>query len=414
MNSKEGNSTPPGEPSARASPSPFRKRAAPSSPQPSASSSDSEESPLHATERARSCRKRRRHDDTPRERSASRRGRTRSSSSSSQESALDRRFELLSQQLVSHLNNVLSANSNSPPCATADNLNFTGSLPAFQTLPAFNDIANLSVTVKEPSVASAKPERVTKINSLQRFDSSEWNAIRYIETQKKYLASPGFVEARVNEELRRCDDPIGSSSFTKNERSFAAISNAFMAQNEVVNQALQSFIDWSTTGGPLTANAIFDKLKDLFDNQSNYKIITNDIFQIICGKRAEALENRRRNLLKQIKDKFIREDVEKIPPSAEYMFNPQSLTTYIQKIGGVDKLVRQTAATRPRAVSPVPSTSFAPSTSFRNKPGDNRLPKRSSNYKKYTEQPRTNTSGNSKKKGGHQKDKGPKRPHKQK
>lgn len=314
---------------------------------------------------------------------------------------------MLSQQLVSYLNNAISANSNLATSATVENPNCTGSLTAPPTLPAFNDIADLSVTVKEPSVASAKPDRVIKINSLQRFDSPEWNAIRYIETQKKYLASPGFVEAKVNEELRRFDDPIGSSSFARNERSFAAISNAFMAQNEVVNQALQNLIDWSATAGPLTPNALFEKLKDLFDNQSNYKTISNDIFQIICGKRAEALESRRRNLLKQVKDKFIREDVGKIPPSAEYMFNPQSLAMYVQKIGGVDKLVKQAAVSRPRAPSPVPSTSF------RNKPGDNRLPKRSSNHKKYTEHPRSN-AGSSKKKGGHQKYKGSKRPHKHK
>lgn len=48
---------------------------------------------------------------------------------------------------------------------------------------------------------------------------------------------------------------------------------------------------------------------------------------LIYGKSAEILEIRRKSLLKGLKSKHVREDIEKIPPSAEYIFNPQLLAS---------------------------------------------------------------------------------------
>ncbi|KAL4721000.1 hypothetical protein ACJJTC_013648 [Scirpophaga incertulas] len=206
------------------------------------------------------------------------------------------------------------------------------------------NISDLSVTVKEPSITTALPDRVVKLTALQRFDSPNWNAVRYTETQKNYVASPGFIELKLNEELKRFDDPQGSSSWSKMERSFAALSNAVMAQNEIINAALQNLIDWSAkSNNQLSPNTIYSKLKELFGDNSDYKSASHDILQITCGKRAEVIESRRRNILKNIKVKYIRDDIGKIPPSCDYMFNPSALANYLQKIGGIDKVDKQTA-----------------------------------------------------------------------
>lgn len=143
------------------------------------------------------------------------------------------------------------------------------------------------------------------------------------------------------------------------ERSFAALSNAFLGQNESVNTALQALIDWSASPSvQLSPNNLYNKLNEFFGEHSHYKTVSHDILQIICGKRAEVLELRRRSLLKPLKDKYLREDIEKIPPSAEYMFNPQFLASYIQKIGGIEKLQKEKPKPQPvRIKSPVPSTS---------------------------------------------------------
>lgn len=273
------------------------------------------------------------------------------------EADMDQRFAILSHQLVSHINNILAPNYNmhtGTACSSSINasncavpLNVQNSINSDflrppETRNKFEDISNLSVTVKEPTVTVAIPERVSKLAALQRFDSPDWNAVRYIDTQKKYVASPGFVELKVNEELKRFDDPMASSSWSKMERSFAALSNAVMAQNELVNSALQNLIDWSARpDSQLSPTTLYDKLKELFGSDSGYKSASHDILQIICGKRAEVLEQRRRSILRNLKVKYMRDDIEKLPPSSEYMFAPQSLASYVQKIGGIDKLDKQ-------------------------------------------------------------------------
>lgn len=61
-----------------------------------------------------------------------------------------------------------------------------------------HDICDLEVSVKEPKLPIADSSRVAKIASLQRFDSPDWNSVRYSDIQKKYIASPAFSELKVN------------------------------------------------------------------------------------------------------------------------------------------------------------------------------------------------------------------------
>lgn len=339
-----------GESRARRS-SPARARSSTSRSRSASSSSSSDEEPPP---------KRRRRDSRSRSRDSIR--------------DMDRRFELLSQQLVSHVNDMFCASYSAmhPSASTSTRAvpgpSFGAWNDPFLCIPtSVNDIADLDVSVKQPTVPKANPDRVAKLSSMQRFDSSDWNSVRYAEVQKKYVAFPAFSELKVNEELRRLEDPFAPVKWFQMERSFAALSNAFLEQNEVVNLALRNMIEWCThPDTKLTPSSIHDKLKVLFGNESGYNEVSRDILQIICGKRAEVLEFRRRTILKCLKGKYMREDIETIPPSAEYMFNPQMLADYIQKIGGIDKLVKDSAPrvkSSVRSKSPVRPKSPIPSTS---------------------------------------------------
>lgn len=91
------------------------------------------------------------------------------------------------------------------------------------------------------------------------------------------------------------------------ERSFTALSNAFLAQNEAVNSALQNLVDWSASNDiQLNMSSFIEKLNQLFGNDSKYKTVSHDILQVICGKRAEVLELRRMDIVKKLKDKYTR------------------------------------------------------------------------------------------------------------
>ncbi|CAH2226524.1 jg4321, partial [Pararge aegeria aegeria] len=211
---------------------------------------------------------------------------------------------------------------------------------------------------KEPTVPNANPDRVAKIVSLQRFNSPEWNSVRYTDIQKKYVAYPAFTDLRVNEELRRFEDPLSPLRWFQMERSFAALSNALLAQNECVNQSLQEIINWAgKSDTQLTPSSLCVKISESFGRESKYTNVTQDILQIVCGKRAEVMELRRRSLLKQLKSKYAHEDIDKIPPSSEYIFNPDGLSAYLSKMGGLDKLEKQNPPRTTRPKSPEPSTS---------------------------------------------------------
>lgn len=338
---------------------------------------------------------------------------------------LEERFDILSQQLVSHLNNILTAkfatSTETPPLNVQMPLSNSNSMPHTSdlmdsSLPIPNEqflnppkldagsIVNLGVSVKEPAVPKANQSRVEKIKAMQRFDSPDWNAVRYTDVQKKYAAFPAFTELKVNEELRRLEDPFAPLRWFQMERSFAALSNAFLAQNEAVNSALQNLVDWSASKDiQLNATSIYEKLNQLFGNDSEYKTVSHDILQVICGKRAEVLELRRKDIVKKLKDKYMREDLSRIPPSCEYMFDPGQLSTYLQKIGGVDKLQKPPSSTRPRTKSPEPSTSSADAKPFRGQPNNNYKPKRAEN--KDSERFIHNNSS-AKKRGGGRKFKG--------
>lgn len=80
-----------------------------------------------------------------------------------------------------------------------------------------------------------------------------------------------------------------------------------MAQNEAVNRSLQNFIDWSAKPDTsLSAVSIYDKIKELFGNDSAFKSGSHGILQIICGKRAVVIELRRRALLRDIKGNYFK------------------------------------------------------------------------------------------------------------
>lgn len=263
-------------------------------------------------------------------------------------------FELLSQQVAFLTDLILrktpstinSNNNNETDCAGFQHNN------ELKLRPPSNDdenagtlkLSELKTTVKDPVYGHANDHYLTKLKNLQRFNSSDWYAIRFAEIQKKYLATPGFIELSVNDALKRFeaamlrDDP---RSYLL-ERSFAGLTNAILSQKDELQKALQSLVDWAMENRQtLSPNSIFNKIESLFSNTSPYNVVTDDILQIVCGRRADFISMRRDSLLRQIPEEFHREVLIKIPPSIEMLFDDESVQNYVQKIGGVDKLISQ-------------------------------------------------------------------------
>ncbi|CAH2086763.1 unnamed protein product [Euphydryas editha] len=293
----------------------------------------------------------------------------------------DMQFQFLSQQ-VAFLTSLITQtknNENLQDTTTSNNIgedvNRLGdefSLRPPQSLtthenekPQLN-LSELSTNIKDPIYAKSKESHLAKLNQIQRFKCNDWNGIRFYEQQKKYLSTPGFVELGVNDELRRFASRVSNenSRLLLLERSFAALSNALISQKEQLNTTLQQLVDWSSdVNTTLNPKSLFDKIESLFSKDSTYNKITDDILQIVCGRRADCIQSRREALLKQIPDEFYCTPLEKIPPTAEFLFDENLLTNYVQKIGGAEKLSIcsqvQTSPRVPLATQSKPSTSHA-------------------------------------------------------
>lgn len=66
--------------------------------------------------------------------------------------------------------------------------------------------------------------------------------------------------------------------------------------------------------------------------------MSDDLLQIVCGRRADFINIRRESLLRQISEEFHRDVLHKIPPSSETLFNEDSVQKYLTKIGGAERL----------------------------------------------------------------------------
>lgn len=267
-------------------------------------------------------------------------------------------MSFLTNFYMNNLNNVPPSNTNAPlTAASANTLNSNMHMPGTIKAPQSDsapflqrpvtliennqklDLGNLSTLLKDPKMASSDPSRVKRLEELQKFNDVNWKEVRYAEALKSYCAQPGFIELNVNDELRQFSK--GKHFIVPVERSYAALSNALLSQQECLKQQLQEFVDWAASPtADLTASNIFDKISELFNTKSKFHKTSEDIMQIVCGKRAECIESRRERILAEIPNKLLREGLRKIPPSVECLFDTTALASYIQRTGGVDKWIR--------------------------------------------------------------------------
>lgn len=197
--------------------------------------------------------------------------------------------------------------------------------------PNFN--LTLSTNVKEPVVPKSAPEHLEALKKIQRFDDTEWSGIRYAETQKLFSCSPGFVELECNDEVKALDT---SRQLQLSERSYAALTLALLKQKEALQVGIRDFLSWARDSDNLNYDSIMEKINENLLGGDFHKIST-DTLQLVCGRRADAVEQRRDSILASTKDPLIKSALRKIPPTCSFLFEPVSFCTAIEKAGGVKK-----------------------------------------------------------------------------
>ena len=220
---------------------------------------------------------------------------------------------------------------------------------------------SLETTLKDTGVGKTNEERFNLINSLQLFGSPDWMNINFIDTQKSYLSKPGFIELETNDDLK----PFDKNKFLPScERTLSALANAILLQRSILQDNVSSLLSWVKDLHTVSYEEFCTKTKELFSDNKEYNKISNDIMQIICGKRASIINNRRTELLKSIPNNYTVDKFKKIPPSSEFLFESDSFTNLLQKEGGPAKVFVKSQTLRKNLSTPKNNLKFPFKTQF--------------------------------------------------
>lgn len=192
----------------------------------------------------------------------------------------------------------------------------------------------VATKVKEPSVPRTSPEMLESLKTFQRFNREDWSEVRYADVQKLYTSSPGFVNLEANDEVRRFD---GSKHICNAEKAYASITFALFKQRDALQAEMEKLMNWAHQNGTVDYKDLFEKVSAIF-SESEYCKTTADAFQIVCGHRAELVQQRRETILSSVKDQHHKLALRKIPPSCNHLFDADKFSSVLDKAGGMNKV----------------------------------------------------------------------------
>lgn len=232
----------------------------------------------------------------------------------------------------------------------------------FLTIPGSTHLSLGEVSITHDQnriIPPADPKRLEILNRLQQFDTQAWKGIRYKKELQSCMASPGFTGLKINEEL--CHFNKTKDYLASTESIMAGLSNVVLEQRHLVQESLQSILDWASKDpSNLNVNNLFEKFSSKFGPGSAVCKNSELNMQIICGKRAECIEMRRERILKEIGNPNLRATLHNVPPSSEYLFSREALQPIIQSLGG-----SQTWLNTPAYLAKKKSHNFREQSSFR-------------------------------------------------
>jgi hypothetical protein len=194
------------------------------------------------------------------------------------------------------------------------------------------DLGEINTEIKEGTlVQPAEPENLRALDKLHKFNSPAWQAVRYKNSLKSVLATPGFVELKINEELTHFNK--GKDYLASTENVLAGLINAVLTNRNILKEGLQELIDWSSCN-KLNADTLYEKVSSIFGSGSAIYKNYETTLQIMSGKRTECIEVRRNRILNEVSNANLKASLKNIPPSNEFLFSREAMTPLIQSLGG--------------------------------------------------------------------------------
>ncbi|CAK1580759.1 unnamed protein product [Parnassius mnemosyne] len=185
-----------------------------------------------------------------------------------------------------------------------------------------------TVTDNNKVIKNASQSRLESLVKLQHFGTEEWKEVKYSKVLHNFLAKPSFIELKIKDEL--CHLNKGKDYLANTEKTLAGLTNGLLEHKEIVRSNLQEIVNWSNnSSSDLTPENLFNKIMTVFGPNTQYYKNMEQIVQVVCGKRTECIEIRRERILSEISNKNLQATLRKLPPSAEHLFEHNSLLPVI-------------------------------------------------------------------------------------
>ncbi|KAH9644441.1 hypothetical protein HF086_009825 [Spodoptera exigua] len=123
---------------------------------------------------------------------------------------------------------------------------------------------SLQTKLKEPSMPKAPENYIKLLCDYQHLGKSDWNEIRYSETQKLYNYSPGYTDIEMNEEVKAFESP---RHLVHADKAFAALTMCVLKQRDALQGTLQELLQWARNSVSLSYDTLLQKVSDLFPQE---------------------------------------------------------------------------------------------------------------------------------------------------
>lgn len=182
-------------------------------------------------------------------------------------------------------------------------------------------IKELDPLIPEPT-ESIKKEGI----ECQRLGSESWNRIRYKEVEKRLQAAPVFSALKTNIELGSLKNQ--APFLVKQEGMLGTISHGLLLQRKALADGLNDILKKCPDAS--------EELRKLLADDSQFKVLSDDLLQFVCAHRAEAIEARRRAY--KSKNESLGAALQSIPPSPTHLFDEKRLGTFLRDNGGLAQI----------------------------------------------------------------------------
>ncbi|KAI5706161.1 hypothetical protein M8J75_005411 [Diaphorina citri] len=181
------------------------------------------------------------------------------------------------------------------------------SAPSDPTLDSFLDP---STAVKEPELADPDPDLARQAIHCQRLGQPGWCGVRYAEAEKR-LKRGGVFQPLVTNNMFASQMP--DASLRRQERLLGTLTYGLLSQRKAFGEAQSALLKR------------FPEAKQYFNTvfmeDNGFRSITDDLLQLVCGKRAEVIADRRK--LVEAGDQVSTRSLQEIPPSASHLFDEE-------------------------------------------------------------------------------------------